>query len=94
MFDGMQEIRINVRTTAQIKRDLEITAELRGLTVSALVNSLVVKAIREEKLAEPSAFDGKRPIREIGGHTLAPTAESKILTQHRQPQKTKRRSQK
>jgi hypothetical protein len=51
-----KEIRINVRTSEQIKRDLEITAELRGLTVSALVNSLVVKAIREEKEREPHAF--------------------------------------
>lgn len=51
-----KEIRINVRTTEQIKNDLQITAELRGLSVSALVNSLVVRAIREEKDREPSAF--------------------------------------
>lgn len=52
----MSEIRINVRTTEEIKRDLEITARLRGLTVSALINSLAVKAIREEKQIEPLAF--------------------------------------
>jgi hypothetical protein len=50
------EYRINVRTTEQIKRDLEITARLRGLTVAALVNSLIVNAIREEKEREPRAF--------------------------------------
>jgi hypothetical protein len=50
------EYRINVRTTEQIKRDLEIAARLRGLTVAALVNSLVVAAIREEKEREPRAF--------------------------------------
>jgi post-segregation antitoxin (ccd killing protein) len=52
-----KEVRINVRTTEQIKRDLEITARLRGITVSALVNSQVVKAIREEKEREPQAFN-------------------------------------
>lgn len=52
-----KEIRINVRTTEQIKQDLEIAAELKGLTVSALVNSLVVKTIREEKDREPKAFE-------------------------------------
>jgi hypothetical protein len=50
------EHRISVRTTERIKRDLEITARLRGLTVAALVNSLVVAAIREEKEREPRAF--------------------------------------
>jgi hypothetical protein len=52
----VKEIRINVRTTADIKRDLETTAKLRGLTVSSLVNSLAVTAIREEKNLEPDAF--------------------------------------
>lgn len=50
------EIRINVRTTADIKRDIEIAARLRGMTVSSLINSLAVKTIREEKMAEPEAF--------------------------------------
>lgn len=52
-----KEIRINVRTTEDIKRDIEITARLRGLTVSSLINSLAVKAIREEKAVEPQAFE-------------------------------------
>lgn len=55
-----KEIRINVRTTAQIKADLEITAKLKGLSVSALVNSLVVGAIREEKDREPQSFRNSR----------------------------------
>lgn len=52
----IKEVRINVRTTEQIKRDLEVTAELRGLTVSSLVNALAVNAIREEKSLVPGAF--------------------------------------
>lgn len=54
-----KEMRINVRTTPQIKRELEIAARLRGITPSALVNSVVVKAIREEKEREPQAFQPK-----------------------------------
>lgn len=54
-----KENRINVRTTEQIKRDLEIAARLKGLTVSALVNSLVVSSIREEKERDPQAFKPK-----------------------------------
>lgn len=60
MFYGVAEIRINVRTTAEIKRDIEITAKLRGMTVSSLINSLAVKAIREEKNVEPEAFKMQR----------------------------------
>lgn len=52
-----EEIRINVRTKAQIKKDLEVTARLKGLSVSALVNYLVVNAIREEKQVAPEAFE-------------------------------------
>lgn len=57
MFLVVKEVRINVRTTPQIKRNLEIAARLKGLTVSALVNSAVVKVIREEKEREPEAFN-------------------------------------
>ena len=67
----MSEIRINVRTTEEIKRNLEITARLRGMTVSALINSLAVKAIREEKQIEPEAFNAR--IEEI------PAADVKIF---------------
>jgi hypothetical protein len=52
-----REIRLNVRTTEEIKRDIETTARLRGLTVSSLVNLLAVQAIREEKKLEPRAFE-------------------------------------
>lgn len=52
-----KEVRINVRTSETTVEDLKITAKLRGLTVSALVNLLVVKAIREEKMIAPEAFE-------------------------------------
>jgi hypothetical protein len=59
------EIRINVRTTADIKRDIEIAARLRGMTVSSLINSLAVKAIREEKNLEPEAFKTRERVRNV-----------------------------
>lgn len=51
-----RETRINVRTTEEIKRDLEVAAELRGITVSSLINQLARMVIREEKDREPDAF--------------------------------------
>lgn len=54
------EYRINVRTTEQIKRDLEVVARLRGMKVSALINSLAMEAIREEKERDPKAFKATR----------------------------------
>ncbi len=57
------ETRINVRTTPEIKRDLEVAARLKGMTVSALINSLAVKVIREEKEYDPSAFAMAKGVR-------------------------------
>lgn len=51
-----KEDRLNIRIRPDIKEDLRITADLRGQSVSGLIHSLVVKAIREEKDREPRAF--------------------------------------
>lgn len=79
------EIRINVRTTAQIKHELEITAKSRGMTVSSLINSLAVKVIREEKLVEPEVFEqAKREqnvYEKISGQKLAPHSRAPIKIQ-------------
>lgn len=55
-----KEVRINARASEQTVHDLKIAARLRGLTVSSLVNLLVVKTIREEKAIAPEAF-GQSP---------------------------------
>lgn len=52
-----KEIRLNIRTSEDTVADLKTTARLRGLSVSSLVNMLVVKAIREEKAVAPGEFD-------------------------------------
>ncbi|HEY0658051.1 MAG TPA: hypothetical protein VGD05_06240 [Pyrinomonadaceae bacterium] len=57
MFQMAKEIRINVRTTSEIKCDFEVAAKQRGLTVSSLVNSMAVKIIREEKERDSKGFE-------------------------------------
>lgn len=74
-----KEIRINVRTREDIKRDIEITARLRGIKVSSLVNQLLMQAIREEKQKEPLAFIPKQqPANSAnslsGGKKIAPNS--------------------
>lgn len=60
-----KEVRLNIRTSEQTIADLKTTAKLRGLSVSSLVNMLVVKAIREEKAAVPEEFESS------SGHGIA-----------------------
>jgi hypothetical protein len=70
-----KEIRINVRTTEEIKTGLEAVAKLRGLKASSLINSLVVKAIREEKERDATEFERVvRHIAEDATPQAAPTA--------------------
>lgn len=71
MFPMGKEIRINVRTTAEIKRDFEIAAREKGHTVSSLVNSMAVKIIREEKTLNPKAFE------DINGREIATSSKTK-----------------
>lgn len=47
---------VQFRIRDDIKRELKIVAELRGLSMSSLIHSLVVQAIREEREASPHAF--------------------------------------
>ena len=63
-----KEVRLNIRTSEQTIADLKTTAKLRGLSVSSLVNMLVVKAIREEKAAVPEEFENAK------GHDITESA--------------------
>jgi hypothetical protein len=51
-----KEIRINVRTTEEVKNDLKVAARVHGLTPSSWINLLVVRGIREAKQLDPQAF--------------------------------------
>jgi hypothetical protein len=51
-----KEIRINVRTTGEVKNDLKVAARVHGLTPSSWINLLVVRGIREAKQLDPQAF--------------------------------------
>ncbi len=47
---------IQIRSTEALKKELQIVADLRGLSMSSLIHSLIKQAIREEKEREPKAF--------------------------------------
>lgn len=47
---------LQIRINEDLKEELRVAAEVKGLTQSALIHSLIVKAVREAKLETPSAF--------------------------------------
>lgn len=47
---------LQLRVRDDIKADLQILAELRGLTMSGFIHSMIVRAIREEKELYPDSF--------------------------------------
>lgn len=47
---------LQIRIRESLKDDLKLVSEARGLSVSALVHSLIVKAIREERKDAPEVF--------------------------------------
>lgn len=51
-----REDQLHIRLSPTVKKDLRVVAELRGMTMSGLVYSLIVRTIREEREADPHAF--------------------------------------
>lgn len=47
---------INLRITPQFRKELQQLADYRGLTLSSLAHSLLIRAMRQEKANEPDAF--------------------------------------
>lgn len=47
---------IQVRIDDELKEAVRITAHSRGLSMSALIHSILVQAVREEKQLYPEAF--------------------------------------
>lgn len=52
----MQGPRIDIPTTEDIQREIAIAAELRGMDVPSLVNSVLLDAIRKEREYNPVIF--------------------------------------
>lgn len=55
-----KEDRIYIRVTDEIKEKFKIVAEHRGLKMSALLHSLVVKTVREEEREYPLLFSANK----------------------------------
>lgn len=51
---------LQIRIREDVKEDLQITAEARGLTMSALINLLIAQVIRDEQAAYPHLFNKRK----------------------------------
>ena len=60
MFRMAKDTSINLRITWEFREDLQKLADYRGLSLSSLAHSILVKGLRAEKLAEPEAFQSER----------------------------------
>lgn len=60
MFDFVtvktKDDHLHIRLKPSVKDELKIVADARGMTMSGLVYSLIVKTIRDEKTLEPQLF--------------------------------------
>lgn len=68
---------LQIRIREDVKRDLGLLSESRGLSMSSLINSLIVRAIREEKAQAPETF---RELAPIAAH-ISPSEETKTRRQ-------------
>jgi hypothetical protein len=79
---------IQFRVREDIKEDIQRVAELRGLTTSGLIHSLIVKAIREEKERDPQAFRRDQEQRYV---TMYPPSLGETVDEPSQQKVEKRR---
>lgn len=64
---------INLRITPQFRNELQALADYRGLSLSSLAHSLLVKAVRMEKQIEPDAFtESERQVNGMAVHLNKP----------------------
>lgn len=54
--DESKTTQLQIRIREDLKNDLRVLAELKGLSVSATVHTLIVKAVRDAKAENPYAF--------------------------------------
>jgi antitoxin component of RelBE/YafQ-DinJ toxin-antitoxin module len=85
---------INLRITPSFRNELQALADYRGLTLSSLAHSLLVKAIRQEKQNEPEAFaESERIVNDQisrqNGITLAENSPHRLKAPKTQPRRKK-----
>jgi antitoxin component of RelBE/YafQ-DinJ toxin-antitoxin module len=81
--EKLKESWLQIRIDEDTKADAKVAARLRGLSLSSLVHSLLVRVIREEKELSPRAFvkEPKRktvPTTKIKVGATKETKESKV----------------
>jgi hypothetical protein len=71
---------LQIRIDPDLKEDVRITAEARGLSVSALVHSMLKQAVRDERNEYPHLFEKKAAknklapvVATLGGREREPT---------------------
>lgn len=61
MADESKSSFLQIRIREDLKDELKIAAELRGLTVSGLLHSLISRAVSESRRENPAAFPDYDP---------------------------------
>jgi len=70
---GTHDERLHIRIRPDLKEDLKVLAELRGLKLSALVHALVVREVQEARKADPAEFERVRKRLSKAAHQPSPT---------------------
>lgn len=90
---------LNLRITQEFRDDLQKLADYRGLTLSSLAHSILVKGLRSEKQNEPEAFKSERGenasvdrVEETRGRIAVVRHEGELTDDQDQTRKTDRRA--
>jgi hypothetical protein len=90
---------INLRITPSFRNDLQTLADYRGLSLSSLAHSLLVKAMRQERQNDPDAFaESERKVNatqspdSLNGRPLSAKTKHPIPHQREEVHIPKRRS--
>lgn len=66
MIVGMaKSTSINLRITQEFRKEMQQLADYRGLSLSSLAHSLLVKQMRLERSAEPEAFESEHLVNDL-----------------------------
>ncbi|HEX7313256.1 MAG TPA: hypothetical protein VF297_05020 [Pyrinomonadaceae bacterium] len=57
---GTQDERLHIRVKPDLKEDSKVLAEIRGLTLSALIHFLLAREVQEARKNDPAEFERVR----------------------------------